>query len=223
MSRLASTAMTARLSLRHISKPAPGPSGRLVDVSIDALPGERVALLGDDDEGKSMLLAIAVGLERPQSGDVLLDGEAVDRPGAERAIVSARAPLFPWMTARENIAYATAGRAGAREPLAWLALLRLEHTASALPRELERTDRHGIALARALAVEPRVLAVDEPAPAPDAVDASRWRRMLGLALDADVELTALVAIRDANELEGRATRTVELRDGRLLARPEACA
>lgn len=212
--------MQPRLSLRHVSKDLPDGSGRLLDVSLDAQPGERVALVGGDGGDRTLLLTIAVGLEAPAAGEVLLDGAPVDEPGAERALVPARAPLFPWMTAHENIAYAVGGQDGAGEPDAWLSLLGLERIAGALPRELEPTDRHGVALGRALAVRPRLLAVDEPHVGGDGFSFARWHDMLARALDADAGLTALLALRAPDELGERAQRVLELRDGRVGAPAE---
>ncbi len=135
--------------------------------------GELVCLLGASGCGKSTLLNIIAGLDEPSSGEVLVDGEAVIGPGADRGVVFQGYSLFPWRTVAENIGFGleVAGlRKGRRRARVdeLLGIMNLTEYADRLPRELSGGMRQRVAIGRALAPEPDVLLLDEPFAALDA-------------------------------------------------------
>jgi len=144
---------------------------RGIDVAVE--PGEFIALVGPSGCGKTTLLRIVAGLERASAGDVRLDGRAVRGPGSERGFVFQSDNLLPWRTVLANamIGPEIAGRAGAAEHSRTRALLRLvglDGFESYYPRQLSGGMRQRVNLARALAIDPDILLMDEPFSALDA-------------------------------------------------------
>jgi NitT/TauT family transport system ATP-binding protein len=145
----------------------------LDEVSLDVLPGELVCLLGPSGCGKSTLLNIIAGLDRPNTGEVRIDGDLVIGPGADRGMVFQAYSLFPWRTVAGNLEYglevARVARTRRRERVAeLLEILNLQKHSDRLPRELSGGMRQRVAIGRALATEPDVLLLDEPFAALDA-------------------------------------------------------
>lgn len=143
--------------------------GRLAlsDVSLRIGSGEAVCLVGPSGGGKSTILNLLAGLLAPTEGRVALDGERVEGPGPDRAMVFQDAALFPWLTLAQNVAFPleVAGVPVAERAERAEALLRLVHLASfrdAYPHELSGGMRQRGAIARALAGSPRMILFDEP-------------------------------------------------------------
>jgi NitT/TauT family transport system ATP-binding protein len=166
-----------KLSFRGVSKAYMTGSGSVVeairDVSFDVAVGEFVCLIGPSGCGKSTILNLFAGLERPDQGEVLLDGAAVTEPGPDRALLFQDPALFPWLSVRGNVEYAL--RLRGTEPDEprdraehWLQRVHLSAFADLQPHELSGGMRHRAALARALACRPEVLLADEPFGALDA-------------------------------------------------------
>jgi NitT/TauT family transport system ATP-binding protein len=166
-----------KLSFRGVSKAYMTGSGSVVeairDVSFDVAVGEFVCLIGPSGCGKSTILNLFAGLERPDQGEVLLDGAAVAEPGPDRALLFQDPALFPWLSVRGNVEYAL--RLRGTEPDEprdraehWLQRVHLSAFADLQPHELSGGMRHRAALARALACRPEVLLADEPFGALDA-------------------------------------------------------
>ena len=160
-----------KLSVRNLVKTRTGPGAEArvaVDhVSFDVAPGEFVCLLGPSGCGKSTILGILAGLDRPTSGEVLLDGEPIAGAGPDRAVLFQEPALFPWLSVVENVEYALkliGVPADARRDRAmhWLGNVHLERFAALQPHELSLGMRQRAALARALACDPDVLLADEP-------------------------------------------------------------
>ncbi|MCS0635463.1 ABC transporter ATP-binding protein [Streptomyces sp. LP05-1] len=166
--RTAAATHAARLT--HVSKSFAGPAGPqlvLDDISLDVAPGEFVTLLGASGCGKSTLLNLVAGLDRPTAG-------SIETTGGRPALMFQEHALFPWLTAGKNIelalrlrGVAKAGRRAEAERL--LGLVRLGGAYGKRVHELSGGMRQRVALARALAQDSRLLLMDEPFAALDAI------------------------------------------------------
>jgi NitT/TauT family transport system ATP-binding protein len=139
----------------------------LSDVTIEIAPGEALCLVGPSGGGKSTILNLLAGLVKPTKGRVLFDGEPIEGPGPERAVVFQDAALFPWLTLEKNIAFPleVAGVPAAERGERVDELLRLVHLSrfrGAYPHELSGGMRQRGAIARALSTRPRMILFDEP-------------------------------------------------------------
>ncbi|GMK41641.1 ABC transporter ATP-binding protein [Paenibacillus sp. CCS19] len=155
----------------------------LKDIDLTIGGNEFVTILGPSGCGKSTLLRIVAGLEDATSGELMIDGEDIIGPGAERGMVFQGYTLFPWLTVRENIEYGlklkgvpTLARRGISSH--WLRIIRLEKFASAYPKQLSGGMKQRVAIARALANRPKVLLMDEPFGALDAQTKVEMQEML---------------------------------------------
>lgn len=164
--------MTFPLELTSLTKVFPTPSGPFVAVkNVNAIieTGEFVAILGHSGCGKSTVLSIVAGLDQATYGGVVIDGKAVSGPGAERGMVFQAPCLLPWLTARQNVELAAAQTRPPRSrrdtraaALDYLDLVGVGDAADQLPSQLSLGTQQCVSLARALAVEPRFLLLDEP-------------------------------------------------------------
>jgi NitT/TauT family transport system ATP-binding protein len=209
----------------HLHYPTRAGEGTLValaGVRLAVDPGEFVALVGPSGCGKTSLLLLVNGLLRVTAGQVLVDGQPVQGPSRERALVFQEFALLPWRTVLANVelglevagAPRTARRAAAREHLR---LVGLEAFADAFPHQLSGGMRQRVGLARALAVQPRLLLMDEPFGALDA----QTRQVLGaelLRIWEEDRRTVLFVTHDIDEAVFLADRVVVLsaRPGRVL-------
>lgn len=167
------------VELQSVSKTHGAGSGRhavLSDISLTIDEGEFVAVLGFSGCGKTTLVSIIAGLTRPDGGRVLAGGRPIAGPGSDRGVVFQNYSLLPWMTVRENVALAVDSAAPglpSRERrarvTASLELVNLGAAAGKKPRQLSGGMRQRVAVARALALEPRILLLDEPLSALDAL------------------------------------------------------
>jgi nitrate ABC transporter ATP-binding subunit len=162
----------APLELTGLSRVFPTPAGPFIAVKdVNALveAGEFVAILGHSGCGKSTVLSIVAGLDEATLGGVVIDGKQVTGPGPERAIVFQAPCLLPWLTARQNVQIAASQgvttrsrREAARAADEYLDLVGISDAADQLPSQLSLGTQQCVSLARALAVEPRFLLLDEP-------------------------------------------------------------
>lgn len=169
----------AFLEVRRLSKSFAGAGGErrvLGGVDLTLEEGEFVSVVGYSGSGKTTLVSLIGGLLAPDAGEVRLAGERVTGPGPERGIVFQQYSLLPWMSVRENIGLAVdAVRPGAaaaerrRRTDELIALVNLTPAADKRPRELSGGMRQRVAVARGLAMEPRLLLLDEPFSALDAL------------------------------------------------------
>ncbi len=166
-----------KLSVRNLVKTRTSASGEsriAVDhVSFDVAPGEFVCLLGPSGCGKSTILGMLAGLDRPTSGEILVDGKPISGAGPDRAVLFQEPALFPWLSVVGNVEYALkliGVPSGDRRERAmqWLANVHMERFADLQPHELSLGMRQRAALARSLACDPDVLLADEPFGALDA-------------------------------------------------------
>ena len=186
----ATAAASPKLSLQAVTKSYRQGGGAQIqaidEISLDVGMGEFVCLIGPSGCGKSTLLNLAAGLDRPDSGRVLMDGRPIDGPGPERAVLFQEPALFPWLDVLGNVEIALrfAGvgpgdRRGRRElARTWLEKVGLGAFAGAQPHELSPGMRQRAALARALACQPQVLLADEPFGALDAQSRELLQREL---------------------------------------------
>ncbi|WP_148574413.1 sulfate/molybdate ABC transporter ATP-binding protein [Nocardioides caldifontis] len=208
---------------------------RGVDVALTVAPGETVALLGPNGAGKSTVLSLAAGLLRPDTGRVALDGRvlAASGPGAARAWVPphdrhvalmAQDPLlFPHLTVRDNVAFAPrsrgAGRAEARDAAHhWLAEVGVAELADRRPAQLSGGQAQRVAVARALAAEPRLLLLDEPMAALDVAVTPALRQTLRRVL---AGRSVLLVTHDALDALLLADTVVVVDGGRVVERGPA--
>jgi NitT/TauT family transport system ATP-binding protein len=152
----------------------------LNDVSFDIRPQEFVSIIGPSGCGKSTVVRIAAGLQRPTSGDLLVGDRPVDGPGADRATVFQSPGLLPWRTIIKNVCIPLelAGidkRERESRAMEYLELVGLAGFRDHYPRELSGGMQQRVGLARALAVRPRVLLMDEPFGNLDAISRQRMQ------------------------------------------------
>src|SRR6478735_4672436 len=198
----------------------------LRDVSFRVDSGELVALLGPSGSGKTTLLRIIAGLEAPDAGTVLFDGDdATDRSAKDRGVgfVFQHYALFRHMTVFENVAFGLRVRPRAERPSddvikkrvnELLAMVQLDYLGTRYPSQLSGGQRQRVALARALAVEPRVLLLDEPFGALDAKVRQELRRWLR-RLHEEIHLTSLFVTHDQEEALELAGRVVIMDKGEI--------
>ena len=215
------------IEVRNITKRF-GHFTALNNISLEVRPGELVALLGPSGSGKTTLLRIIAGLEFADagSGQVLFNGEDVThRSAAARQVGFAfqHYALFRHMTVFENIAFGLRVRPRQQRPveseirrrvMELLKLVQLEQFEQRFPSQLSGGQRQRIALARALAVEPKVLLLDEPFGALDAKVRKELRRWLR-ELHEKVHITTLFVTHDQDEALEVASRVVVMNEGRI--------
>jgi molybdate transport system ATP-binding protein len=198
-----------------------------LEVSLAIAAGERLALIGRSGAGKTSVLRIAAGLLGPRRGRVSLGGETwldtaarVDVPPERRrcGLLFQEYALFPRMCAWRNVAYALRGPRGERRGRALEMLERfgVGHLAEAAPASLSGGERQRIALARALAAEPRALLLDEPLAALDPATRESARRELDTVL-ARMEIPVAIVTHSPEEAARLADRTAVIEQGRLAA------
>src|SRR6476469_3319216 len=198
----------------------------LRDVSFRVDSGELVALLGPSGSGKTTLLRIIAGLETPDSGTVLFDGDdATERSAKDRGVgfVFQHYALFRHMTVFENVAFGLRVRPRAERPSddvikkrvnELLAMVQLDYLGTRYPSQLSGGQRQRIALARALAIEPRVLLLDEPFGALDAKVRKELRRWLRQLHD-EIHVTSVFVTHDQEEALEVANRVVVMDKGHI--------
>lgn len=182
-------------------------------------------LWGESGSGKTTILSCIAGLARPDSGTVAIHGrpvfcaqEGLDLPTRERGVglVFQHYALFPHLTALDNVALALEkGEAGRAKARAWLARLGIASLAGRRPGILSGGERQRLALARALAVGPRVLLLDEPFSALDRKTKEAVHREF-LALKAELAMSVILVSHDRHEAELLGDRILEVQEGKAL-------
>lgn len=164
---------------------AHGPMRVLDGVSLDIRQGEFVSIIGPSGCGKTTLMNILGGFVQPTSGQVLLDGVPISGPGPDRGVIFQEYGVFPWLTVRQNIAFGLnlagnkVGKAEQRQIVErYMGLMGLNDFADHFPKHLSGGMRQRLAIARAYAVRPQFLLMDEPFGALDAQTRSAMQDLL---------------------------------------------
>jgi len=197
----------------------------LTKVSLDVTEGEYVSIIGHSGCGKSTLLNIVAGLLTATNGGVLLEGKEVNSPGPDRAVVFQNHSLLPWMTCRENIRLAVDQafnggnghkKTSRAEKAEWvdhnLELVRMTHAADRRPAEISGGMKQRIGIARALAMQPKVLLLDEPFGALDALTRAHLQDQV-MELHARLGTTIMMITHDVDEAVLLSDRIVMMTNG----------
>jgi nitrate/nitrite transport system ATP-binding protein len=192
----------------------------LADISLDVRRGEFVSLIGHSGCGKSTLLNLVAGLLLPTTGRILLNNKEIAGPGPERGVVFQNHSLLPWLTCSGNVHLAVERVFGGKESRAQLAertraalaLVGLEHSAAKYPDEISGGMKQRVGIARALAMEPKVLLLDEPFGALDALTRARLQDEL-MAIVAKTGSTVVMVTHDVDEAVLLADRIVMMTNG----------
>lgn len=214
--------MKTFLDISRLSKVFPTPKGpatvvRDFDLKIHA--GEFIALIGHSGCGKSTVLSIVAGLSEATAGGVILDGREVDAAGPDRGIVFQSPCLLPWMTALENVllgvdqVFYTATRRDRRDIAEyWLSLVGLADALHKRPSELSQGMRQRVGIARAFAIAPKMLLLDEPFGMLDSLTRMELQQVL-VDLSRRDRKTTLMVTHDVDEAIFLADRVVMMTDG----------
>jgi NitT/TauT family transport system ATP-binding protein len=191
-----------RIAFDRVSVEFPTQAGALRvvdDVSYGIHDREFVSVIGPSGCGKTTMLNIVAGFMQPTAGTVLLDGKPIPGPGPDRGVIFQEYGVFPWLTVKENIAFGlklAANRVGQneREEICqrYMRLMGLSDFADAWPRTLSGGMRQRLALARAYAVRPNFLLMDEPFGALDAQTRSAMQNLLLEVLQAEGKTVMLI-------------------------------
>jgi nitrate/nitrite transport system ATP-binding protein len=211
------------LNISQVSIDFPTPNGPFkaldkVDMKIDE--GEFVSLIGHSGCGKSTVLNIVAGLYQATEGGVILNGREVNAPGPDRAVVFQNHSLLPWLSAYENVELAVQqvfkGRKNKAEIRDWvehnLKLVHMEHAMHKRPSEISGGMKQRVGIARALAMEPDVLLMDEPFGALDALTRAHMQDSL-IEIQARLNNTVIMITHDVDEAVLLSDRIVMMTNG----------
>ncbi|MFN3400678.1 MAG: ABC transporter ATP-binding protein [Ferrovibrio sp.] len=215
--------MSAYLSISNVGmtfKGANGPFIALREIELEINSGEFVALIGHSGCGKSTLLNIVAGLTRATTGGVLLQGKEVSDPGPDRAVVFQNHSLLPWLTVYDNVKLAVdkvhSKTKTKTERDAWtrhnLALVGMDHALDKRPQEISGGMKQRVGIARALAMEPMVLLLDEPFGALDALTRATLQDTV-MELHAKLNNTVIMITHDVDEAVLLSDRVVMMTNG----------
>ncbi len=215
--------MNPFLDISHIDMVFPTPKGTftaLKDVDLKIQKGEFVSLIGHSGCGKSTVLNVVAGLYQASVGGVVLNGKEVNEPGPERAVVFQNHSLLPWLTAYENVELAVNqvfGKSKSRaEKKAWiehnLELVHMDHAMHKRPDEISGGMKQRVGIARALAMQPEVLLMDEPFGALDALTRAHMQDSL-MEIQAELNNTVIMITHDVDEAVLLSDRIVMMTNG----------
>ncbi|MFW2438573.1 MAG: ABC transporter ATP-binding protein [Arenicellales bacterium] len=211
------------LNIDYVTMDFPTPSGPFraldkVDLTIEK--GEFISLIGHSGCGKSTVLNIVAGLLQATEGGVVLEGKEVNEPAPDRAVVFQNHSLLPWLTAYQNVELAVKqvfkGTKSRSKMKQWiehnLHLVHMDHAMHKLPSELSGGMKQRVGIARALAMQPKVLLMDEPFGALDALTRAHMQESL-MEIQADLKNTVIMITHDVDEAVLLSDRIVMMTNG----------
>ena len=215
--------MSGYLKIDHVDKTFTRGSQQtevLKDITLSIDRGEYVSIIGHSGCGKSTLLNIVAGLVRSTRGGVLLEEREVNDPGPDRAVVFQNHSLLPWLTVYDNVRLAVdkvfSGTKSRAERRAWtmhnLELVQMAHAKDKRPAEISGGMKQRVGLARALAMEPKVLLLDEPFGALDALTRAHLQDWV-MAIHQKLRNTVLMITHDVDEAVLLSDRIVMMTNG----------
>ncbi|HCG8741293.1 TPA: ABC transporter ATP-binding protein [Vibrio parahaemolyticus] len=198
----------ALLDLTRLGMRFPTPDGEFIalkNVDLQINKGEFVSLIGHSGCGKSTVLNLVAGLYMPTDGGVIVDGREVAGPGPDRAVVFQNHSLLPWLTVYQNVELAVKQIAG-KKGKAWiqervnhyLELIQMQHATHKKPDEISGGMKQRVGIARALALQPKVLLMDEPFGALDALTRAHLQDAL-MKIQAELNNTVIMITHDVDE------------------------
>ena len=212
---MSATTGTKRAQFDHVSLTFDTPKGKLSvvdDVTYDINDGDFIAVIGPSGCGKTTMMSMLAGFQKPTTGKVLFDGQPVNGPGPERGVIFQEYGVFPWLTVKQNIAFGLQLKANhvalsERNQICdhYLALMGLTDFANSYPKHLSGGMRQRLAIARAYAVKPQFLLMDEPFGALDAQTRANMQNLLLKVLATEGKTVMLIthAVEEAIYLASR--------------------
>ena len=213
----------AIIRVQNVSQSFPTAKGQFLaldNVSFDIAQGETVSLIGHSGCGKSTLLNLIAGLSRPTEGVLLCDNQEINGPGPERGVVFQNHSLLPWLTAFENVALAVhqvfKGQMSKSDMQAWiehnLELVHMSHAMHKRPGEISGGMKQRVGIARALAMKPKVLLMDEPFGALDALTRAHLQDAV-MEIQSRLNTTILLITHDVDEAVLLSDRVMMMTNG----------
>ncbi|HEX2915717.1 MAG TPA: ABC transporter ATP-binding protein [Chloroflexia bacterium] len=213
-------ATSPKITINNVTKVYLGTSRSVTaldQVSLDIQANEFVVVVGPSGCGKTTLLNIIAGLEKATSGEVQVDGKVVREPGSDRGVIFQQYALFPWLTVQQNVEFGLKIKGVPRQERAkiarhYLELVGLKDFPNALPKELSGGMKQRCAIARAYAVNPSILLMDEPFAALDALTRVQMQEQLQATWEQERK-TAFFITHDVEEAVFLGTRVIIMKHG----------
>jgi nitrate/nitrite transport system ATP-binding protein len=210
------------LEVRNVSKGFGPPDARmevLSDINLEVVSGEFVAIIGYSGAGKTTLMSLLAGLTKPDNGSIKLQGRDMDGPGPDRGVVFQNYSLLPWLTVFENVVLAVDQVFPEWTPEQrrihtekYIAMVNLTPALHKIPRELSGGMRQRVSVARALAMQPEILLLDEPLSALDALTRANLQDEINRICQEEKKTVVLIT-NDPDEAILLADRVVPLTAG----------
>lgn len=199
---------------------ANGPFCALRDVQIDIDKGEFVSIIGHSGCGKSTVLNIVAGLYQATEGGVILEGKEVNEPGPDRAVVFQSHALMPWLNVYQNVALGVEqvfkGLKSKAEMKQWvehnLSLVKMDHAMYKMPHEISGGMKQRVGIARCLAMQPKVMLMDEPFGALDALTRANLQDSV-MEIQKELDTTVILITHDVDEAVLMSDKIVMMSNG----------
>ena len=199
---------------------ADGPFCALKDVDFHINEGEFVSIIGHSGCGKSTVLNIIAGLYQATYGGVILEGKEVDEPGPDRAVVFQSHALMPWLSVYDNVALGVEqvfkGKKTKAEMKEWiehnLTLVKMDHALHKMPHEISGGMKQRVGIARCLAMQPKVMLMDEPFGALDALTRANLQDSV-MEIQKDLNTTVVLITHDVDEAVLMSDKIVMMSNG----------